>query len=191
MAGGEAIVITGTPGVGKTEVAKMLSGETGRKLIELNTLAKEAGGIKRRDSARGADIVDVAVIRRALRKVLKGDQNVIIEGHFAEIVPGEFVKVAIVLRCNPFILKERLVKRGYPDSKVTENVEAELLDSCLIAAVKSFGDRVREIDTTGMEVTDVAKEAERAFRGKGGMLAGSVNWISVLEIEGRLQDLIR
>jgi len=190
MAGGEVIVITGTPGVGKTEVAKMLSKETGRKLIDLNAFAKEAGGIKGRDSVRGVNIVDVATVRRALRKALKVDQNVIIEGHFAEIVPEEFVKTAVVLRCNPLVLKERLTRRGYPDSKVTENVEAELLDSCLIAAVKSFGDRVREIDTTGREVSDVAKEAERAFQGKGGLLAGSVNWISVLEIEGRLQDLI-
>jgi adenylate kinase len=190
MAGGEAIVITGTPGVGKTEVAKMLSRETGRKLIELNAMAKEAGGIKGRDNARGASIVDIAAVRRALRKVLKGNQNVIIEGHFAEIVPGEFVKAAIVLRCNPLVLKERLARRGYPDSKIKENVEAELLDSCLIAAVMSFGDRVREIDTTGREVSDVTKEAERVLRGKGGLLAGSVNWISVLEIEGRLQDLI-
>lgn len=190
MAGGEAIVITGTPGVGKTEVAKMLSRETGRKLIELNALAKEPGGIKGRDIARETSIVDVAAVRRALRKALKGNQNVIIEGHFAEIVPGAFVKATIVLRCNPLVLKERLIGRGYPDSKVKENVEAELLDSCLIAAVKSFGDRVREIDTTGREVSDVAKEAERVLRGKGGLLAGSVNWISVLEIEGRLQDLI-
>lgn len=190
MASGEAIVITGTPGVGKTEVAKMLSRETGRKLIDLNALAKESRGIKGRDSARGASIVDVSAVRKALRKALKVDQNVIIESHFAEIVPDEFVKVAIVLRCNPLVLKERLARRGYPDSKVKENVEAELLDSCLIAAMKSFGDRVREIDTTGREVSEVVKEAERAFRGKGGLVAGSVNWISVLEIEGRLQDLI-
>jgi adenylate kinase len=190
MTSGEAIVITGTPGVGKTEVAKMLSRDTGRQLIDLNALAKESGGIKGRDRARGVSIVDVPAIRRALRKALKVDQNAIIEGHFGEIVPEKLVKMAIVLRCNPLVLKERLIRRGYPDSKVMENVEAELLDSCLIAAVKSFGDRVREIDTTGREVSDVAKEAERAFQGKGGLQVGSVNWISVLEIEGRLQDLI-
>lgn len=187
------MVITGTPGVGKTAVAKRLAEKMGVRLIELNLLAREAGGVEGKDPQRGTDIIKPRVVRSALRRILKeSGEMVIVEGHYGELVPPEFVKVAIVLRTNPLSLTERLKGRGYPEAKVKENVEAELLDYCLIKAVEAYGEgRVVEVDTTELDTEGAVKEGEGIIRGEGGLPAGSINWIARLEREGTIKDLIR
>ena len=188
-----AIVITGTPGTGKSSVAEIVAEKMGAKLFSLNIVAAESGALCAKDSATDSRLVRTSVLRKALSKVLgEVDGEAVVEGHFGELVPKAHVSMAIVLRSNPFTLKERLSKRGYSVEKVNENVEAELLDSCLIAAVESFGDgSVREIDTTELTPEEAAEEALLAISGKGGLPAGSLSWVTRLEGEGRLLELIR
>ena len=187
------MVITGTPGVGKTAVAKRLAEKLGVRLIELNLLAEEVGGIEGKDPERETEIIKPRVVRSALRKILKeSGGTVIIEGHYGELVPPEFVMVAIVLRTNPLTLAERLKRRGYPEGKIKENAEAELLDCCLINAVEVYGEgRVAEVDTTELDAEGAVKEVEGIIHGEGGLPAGSINWIARLEREGKIKDLIR
>jgi adenylate kinase len=187
-----AIVVTGTPGVGKTTVSKLIAQQKGFRIIELNALAKE-GRIEGKDPERDAMIVKPRAIMAALKKILKGSRDTfLIEGHFGEIVPQEYVKLAIVIRIDPELLKERLAERGYAESKIKENVEAELVDSCLIGAMDAFGEeRVREIDATSLSQEALVGEISAAIDGKGGLPVGSVNWIAKLEKEGRIQRLLR
>jgi len=187
------VVITGTPGVGKSTVARRIADRTGFKLIQLNLLAEEVGGIGGTDPERETQIVKPGVIRRALRKILKESEGtVIVEGHYGEVVPSESVRVAVVLRTDPLKLRDRLRSRGYPEAKVKENVEAELLDCCLIDALEAFGQgRVVELDTTELDTEGAVREVESIVHGKGGKPPGSINWIAKLESEGRIKDLIR
>lgn len=188
-----AIVITGTPGTGKSSVAEAVAKKTGAKVVNLNVVAAESGALGGNDDARGSRIVRTGVLRRALGGMLgDGKGDVVVEGHFGEIVPKGHVKVAIVLRTNPFVLRERLSGRGYSADKIGENVEAELLDACLIAAVEAFGEEnVKEVDTTSLTPEEAADEVIRAVRGAGGLSAGSISWVTQLESEGRLRELIR
>jgi adenylate kinase len=169
-----------------------MSEKTSFRLIQLNLLAKEVKGISGEDYKRQTQIIKPGVIRRELRKILKKSEGtVIVEGHYGEIVPSEFVKLAIVLRTNPLKIRERLRKRGYSEAKVKENVEAELLDYCLINALESFGkERVAEIDTTDLDTGEAVREVEDIIGGKGGRSPGSINWIAKLESEGKIKDLI-
>jgi adenylate kinase len=188
-----AVVITGTPGTGKSSVAGIVAERLGVKLLSLNIVAAESGALETKDRIRDSTLVKTGTLRKALRKILEErDGRAVVEGHFGELVPGGHVKVAIVLRANPFVLKERLSKRGYSAEKVKENVEAELVDACLIASVEAFGeDAVREVDTTGLTPQEAAEEVLRAIGGSGGLPAGSVNWVTKLEGEERLLELIR
>lgn len=174
-------------------MARKLAERTGHELIELNDLVARTGGIKGMDKERDTKIIEPAKIRKALRKILRGgNETIIIEGHYGDIVPKEFVRIAIVLRTNPLVLGERLRKKGYSEGKIRENVEAELLDSCLISTLEAFGhDVVLEIDTTMLTPEEATSKTEDAIKGTGGLPAGNISWISRLEEDGRLQDLIR
>jgi adenylate kinase len=131
-------------------------------------------------------------LKKALKNVLEESTGeVVVEGHFGELVPKVYVKMAIVLRTNPLVLRDRLRKRGYPAKKVKENVEAELLDACLIAAVEAFGEMVVcEVDTTEITPEDAAEHVLAAIHGRGGLPVGSISWVTRLEGEGHLRDLI-
>jgi adenylate kinase len=185
-----AIVLTGTPGTGKTTIAKELE-KGGMRVIELNKIVMDSGAYESIDRDRSAKVIKPQAVKRALTKALSsGEGTVLVEGHFGELVPSKFVVIAIVLRTYPLELMERLKKKQYSDEKVRENVEAELLDSCLIAAVNAFGEeKVVEVDTTGLEPEEVVGKVKEAMDGKG-LPPGSTNWISKLEDEGKLRDLI-
>lgn len=187
----DAIVITGTPGVGKTTAARELARCEGYSLIELNQLAKEIGAISGEDTERGAALIDEVKLRSELRRILTGGgRKFLVEGHYGEIVPSGLVKMAIVVRLDPRVLRQRLAERGYHPSKVKENVQAELLDACLISAVETFGaERVFEVDATGLGVPDLVAKIRDAIRGRGEK-AGRVNWVEQLHRDGALQEFL-
>jgi len=186
------IVITGTPGVGKTTVARELARADGYRLIELNSLAKEAGALSGEDPERGAAIIDEAKLKREIAKALKADgPKFIVEGHYGEVVPPKYVERAVVIRLDPRILRLRLVERGYPPSKVDENLQAEILDSCLVNAVEAFGEEaVLEVDATGLDFQRLVASVREAINGRG-LPPGSVNWVERLQKEGALHDFLR
>ncbi|MGQ9759846.1 MAG: adenylate kinase family protein [Candidatus Methanomethylicaceae archaeon] len=185
------IVITGTPGVGKTSIAKELADRLSFRLIELNILAEEVGGIGDYEQERDTRAIKERPIRKRLREILKRGGDFIVEGHWGEIVPKEYVKWVIVLRTHPLVLMERLKKRGYKDKKVMENVQAELLDYCLIKAVEKFGDDiVFEIDSTNFDLDELVNQIVKIIEKGEGNSPGSINWITELEKEGKLMGLL-
>lgn len=186
-----AVVLTGTPGVGKTTIAKEIANRLGFKLIELNSLAEEVDGIGSYEADRDTRRIKERPIRRKLHEILKEGGDFIIEGHWGEIVPKEYVRQVIVLRTHPMVLMERLREKGYKEEKIRENAQAELLDYCLIKAVEKFGRSiVFEIDTTDFDVNRLASEVIEIIKEGKGLPPGSINWINRLEKEGKLMELL-
>lgn len=185
------IVLTGTPGVGKTTVARALAKEDGYDLIELNALAVEIGAISGNDPDRGAAIIDDRKLRRELTRVLSVEgRKFLVEGHYADIVPPKFVQAAIVIRLNPKLLKARLIERGYPMEKVKENLEAEVLDACLLDAVAAYGKGVvSEVDASGLGLQELVSKVREGIAGRG-LPPGSINWVEALQREGSLLEYL-
>lgn len=173
-----AILITGTPGVGKTTIASLLAEKTGKRHIDLARVVRENKLYTEYDKETGAYVVNVEKTRRYLSKILTCEE--IIDTHVVEAVPSHIVKVAIVLRLDPLILKERLEARGYPVRKVMENVEAEILDYVLVSAVDNFGeDKVYEIDTTGKDANKVIEDIMKIIGKKCiNFRPGKVDWLT-------------
>lgn len=119
------IAVTGTPGVGKTFVAEKLCGVLGLTHINVSKVAHELGAVLEEDE--GSSVVDVDILKEKIDEM----DDIVIDSHFAEVFDADFV---FVLRCEPKILYKRLTERGYSEEKVKENVEAEILDYCLISA---------------------------------------------------------
>ena len=189
----KAIVITGTPGVGKSTIARLLAKEIGARLIELGELVLEKALYLGFDEETGSFIVNTeALVVEVLDMLSKSpeDSLFIVVSHYAQaVVPKEALLIAFVLRRSPYELKSILAKRGYGERKVLENVQAEVLDVCLVEALEAYGpELVYEIDTTGRAPEDVVSEMLRAVEKRAGGQIGVVDWLGMLEEDGRLEE---
>ncbi len=132
------IAITGTPGTGKSTLARRLDVEC----ISMEELADKYDSL---EIDGDNHIIDTEKLCDLVRDFSKPD--LIVYGHLAHwISPMDKV---IVLRCNPEVLEARLKARGYGVEKIKENLEAEVIDLIVIEAISVHGrDKVFEIDNT-------------------------------------------
>ena len=163
------VALTGTPGTGKNSVAGIL-GRRGYYVLYLDRLAEERGLITGFDSARGVREVDVDRLDAEIRVPVKLGFLV---AHYAHRMS---VNLAIVLRCHPRILADRLRARGWPDAKIRENVEAEAIDVITQEAAAGLP-FVYEVDTTEATPEKSADTVLEILQGRvAGHGAGSVDW---------------
>lgn len=151
------IIISGTPGVGKSTISNLLESQ-GFGVIRLNELILSDGLYYGYDFSRESVIIDEDQIREKIEiEIAKFHDLVFIEGHIAEFVPKEFVQHAIVLRCNPGILRSRLqTSRNYTKDKIKENIQAEIMDECFLNLVQLYSlERITEIDTTNISPKEI------------------------------------
>ncbi|MBU5678516.1 MAG: adenylate kinase family protein [Candidatus Aenigmarchaeota archaeon] len=156
------ISITGTPGVGKTTVAKALGKVLGYKVISDFELAKKNKLILGFDKKMKSYIVDDKLFRKIR---LKGD--FIIHGHLSHLITND---LTIVLRLSPGELEKRLKRRGWKKEKIRENVLAEILDvvylDAILAKKNKIAKRVVQIDTTGKSIKSVVKRILNIIKGR-------------------------
>ncbi|MEM2865531.1 MAG: adenylate kinase family protein [Candidatus Hadarchaeales archaeon] len=141
------IAVTGTPGTGKSRFASELSRRLGAELVRLNELVeRERAYVLDED---GEKVVKLGEMTRAVGRILRETKGpVVVEGHLSHLLPTRYLSHVVVLRTHPRVLERRLRRRGYPEGKVRDNVEAEALDLILWEAVQRHGERVYEIDTS-------------------------------------------
>ncbi len=185
------IAIGGTPCTGKTTIAEQLGKALGREVINLGDVAIEAGCITEEDLERDTTIIDEDCLVEALMDVLYERQDdLIIEGHYVDLVPWSSLDFTVILRTHPDILRERLRSRGYSEPKIAENVEAEVFGVCQLDALDSFGEEfVFEIDTSDMSPEEAVKlivsflDSDEPIK--------RIDWMDFLEEKGILDDYIR
>jgi adenylate kinase len=119
------IALTGTPGTGKSTVARLLSA-SGYSIISVEELAAAAGALDEIDKTDNARPVDIELLLSHLKKSWKSlpQEPVVIDGHLSHHLPTDAV---VVLRCEPEILRSRLEQRDYSEKKIIGNVEWEIL----------------------------------------------------------------
>jgi adenylate kinase len=185
-------MVTGTPGVGKTTVCRILARRLHWKHVDCGRLALNEGLTIRYDESARTYHVDLKRLSRAVRDTVKRlGSGIILEGHLTPSL-GELAPYRVfVLRCDPRRLLSRLRQKGYPRDKIAENIGAEILDVCLSEAVKSFSiRRVCEIDTSGKDPSEVASAILKILRVKVRCARPHVDWISRLDSEGGLQEIL-
>ncbi len=153
------IALSGTPGVGKTRAAEILESR-GHSIVNLNQLAEEKGFVVGYDEDRDSKIIDVDALDEYILERFAG-KDIILEGHLSHLLS---VDLAIILRCNPLELEQRLKGKEWPQKKIKENLGAEILDVIKVEAFEVL-DKVYEIDTTQRSSDDVVDTIERIIEG--------------------------
>ncbi|MGM0404537.1 MAG: adenylate kinase family protein [Thermoplasmatota archaeon] len=165
--------LTGTPGVGKTTVAECLK-EEGYKVLDLNAFIDEKGLRGERDEIRQSDEVDISELRNHIRNhISKTSVNDIVEGHLSHHLD---LSPIIVLRCSPKELRKRMASKDWPQRKIEENIQAEILDVVLIESLE-YTEEVYEIDTSEMDPEEVSNAVIKIMNNKvDNYSIGQVDW---------------
>ncbi|MEM3725514.1 MAG: adenylate kinase family protein [Candidatus Bathyarchaeia archaeon] len=189
------ILITGSPCVGKTSVARLLSSRLGACYVDLTDLALKENMVLGKDEERDSVIVDEVRMRRKLREIIEKqiEKDVVIDGHYAAAVaPKKLVTNVFVLRRNPIELRKHMESRGFSGRKLWENLASEILDVCLVEALGVFGKSgICELDVSGKSVKAVVDEIFEILRGQRRCRVGVVDWLGFLEAEGLLNDYLK
>lgn len=140
MASGRAgpnILVTGTPGTGKTVTARELAQKTGLNYINVGDLAKEKNLYDGWDDQYGCHVLHEDKVIDELEDQMSEGGN-IVDYHGCDFFPERWFDIVFVLRTNNTILYERLEKRGYKGKKLTQNVECEIFQTILEEARESY-----------------------------------------------------
>ncbi len=130
------LIITGSPGVGKSSVAKALGKKIKHVVVNEQQFALEKK-IGKWDSEESELVIPLQQFAKELNKLLAKEKNIILEGHLLceLLLPVDFV---VLLRAKPTVLEQRLHAKGYSELKVQENVFCEANDYCKKRVVRNY-----------------------------------------------------
>lgn len=124
------ILITGTPGTGKTQTSSLAAERTGLNNINIGDIVKQYKCYEGRDEDFDTYIVDEDKLVDVLEPMLEKGGN-IIDYHSGEFFPERWFELILVLRTDTEQLFDRLSERGYNEKKRSENIECEIMQTVL------------------------------------------------------------
>jgi adenylate kinase len=137
----KTIIVTGTPGAGKTSVAKRIAKQMKCEYFDVTAFIKKKKLYDFYDRKSKSYVVDTKKLNKELVKIAKKG-NVVIDSHLSHYLPSKVVDLCVVAKCELKELKKRLEKRGYSEAKVRENLDCEIFDICLNEAKEAGHDVV-------------------------------------------------
>ncbi|HLC60489.1 MAG TPA: AAA family ATPase [Candidatus Nanoarchaeia archaeon] len=156
------IVVTGTPGTGKTTLSKLLGKKLNFYYLDVNNFISKHKLSEGYDRKMQTKIIDVNKLNDKLINEIKLIQKsnktnkygkfkqlkgIIIDSHLSHYLPRKYADFCIVAKCGIKELNKRLNRKKFHQSKIKENIEAEIFDVCLNEA-KQRKHKIITIDTT-------------------------------------------
>ena len=127
------ILISGTPGVGKTSFTTLLQSRITdeknyqMKNINLGNIVTENKLYKEWNDEFNVPVFDDDMICDYLEPIIE-EGGCLLDFHSAGFIPEDWIDLIVLLRCNNTELYDRLKERGYNDKKITENIECEIME---------------------------------------------------------------
>lgn len=135
------ILVTGTPGVGKSTLCQHLSELTGLQWLEISKIAKEHNCLEEYDEVYQCPVLDEDKLLDGLEEVMCRGGN-IVDYHSCDFFPERWFDVVFVLRADNTTLYDRLVDRGYSGKKLEDNVDCEIFETILEEARASYKEHI-------------------------------------------------
>ena len=182
------ILISGTPGTGETTIAQLLKEKITAKHINLTEIAIKNNFILETDEERQTKVVDIEKLISFIINLINNiPDDIIIEGHYADIIPDSYTSILIILRTEPHVLEQRLKEKHFVLSKIRENLQSEILGSCTSSALETHNqDKIYEVDNTSASIQEVLEIIITLIEKKPPSNVGEINWMKKLEENNEL-----
>ncbi|MBW2992572.1 AAA family ATPase [Candidatus Woesearchaeota archaeon] len=142
------IIVSGTPGTGKSFVARRLAHKLGFRYVDVKKVISRYKLRERYDKKRKSWVVDEKRLARVLEGIIKDSkEDLIIDSHLSHFINPKLVDLCIITKCDLKKLEKRLKKKRYNKDKIRENLECEIFDICLNEAHER-GHTIFVINTT-------------------------------------------
>lgn len=155
------VLVTGTPGSGKTSLCQMLQDELGLIHIEIGKIVKEQQFYSEFDPSFDSYLIEQEDEDRLLDYLepvmVKG--GCCVDYHSSEFFPRRWFGMVLVLRANTSKIYDRLTARGYSDAKREENMDAEISGVCEDEARRAYHESVLVVQQSN-ELTDMLSIVE-------------------------------
>ncbi|KAL9587713.1 MAG: hypothetical protein Q9212_000004 [Teloschistes hypoglaucus] len=153
------VVVTGTPGVGKTTLCESLTLSTNLKHLAINGIVKERNCHHGWDEQLKSWIVDEDKLLDAIEDEVK-QGGYLIDWHACDLFPESWIDLVVVLRSDSTALYDRLQSRNYSERKLQENLDAEIMEVLLNEARDAF-DAEMVIELLSNTIGDMEGNASR------------------------------
>jgi adenylate kinase len=129
------LIVTGTPGVGKTSLAMLLvehlnehiNNDNKYKYVDIGKLIKEKNLYTDWNKEYDVPEFDEDKILEEIAPLLS-EGGCVVDFHSAYFFDERDFKVVVLLRCDNTILYDRLKARNYDEKKIKENIECEIME---------------------------------------------------------------
>lgn len=157
------ILVTGTPGVGKTTFSQQLAEDLDFEHINVAKLISDESLYQEWDDELNCSIFDEERVADRLEELLAPGGKVV-DFHSCGFMHPSWFGLVFVLRAETHVLYDRLAERKYTEKKIQENVQSEIFQVLLEEAVETFGEeKVTELQSNTMDdlTANLAKAAQQ------------------------------
>ena len=149
------IAVSGTPGVGKTDLCAVLEfAQDGTVLSLARPLRSRSIVLGAEDPDDGASPIDIHALARCMGVQRGREPRLLRRPPRSHLMDVDGI---VLLRCAPSTLQQRLTERGYDEGKIRSNVEWEMTSGHWSELVEfEVETPILEVDTTSQSAEDVA-----------------------------------
>ncbi|KAJ1675492.1 factor activating pos9, partial [Spiromyces aspiralis] len=135
------VLITGTPGTGKTTTAELVEAATGLKQIIVGDMVKEHGLHDGYNEEFDTYMLNEDKLLDEMEPMM-AEGGKVVDFHTCEIFPERWFDLVVVLRSETHNIYDRLRNRGYSQKKITENIECEIMNVLIDEARESYREEI-------------------------------------------------
>lgn len=136
------ILITGTPGTGKSSLAERVAGAASFTQYDVSAVAMEEKLCEAYDEDLDTHVIDEDKVLDHMEERLgvggEAGGGYVVDYHSCDLFPERWFDLVVVLTCDNKELYNRLEARGYGEKKITKNVECEIFQTLVEEARESY-----------------------------------------------------
>ncbi|KAL6871444.1 hypothetical protein ACP4OV_014273 [Aristida adscensionis] len=135
------VLVTGTPGTGKTTTCSLLADAAGLRHVNIGDLVREKGLHDGWDEELQCHVINEDLVCDELEDMME-EGGILVDYHGCDFFPERWFDLVVVLQTDNSILHDRLTSRGYMGSKLTNNIECEIFQVLLEEARESYKEEI-------------------------------------------------